>query len=191
MSICLRTSSTFLDRLRSEDQPAAWERFVAVYGVLVRKWCQDQGLDKASYADAVQETSLFVFQNIGRFVHRHPGAFRAWLRVVVKNKIRTLLKRSKARITVDIGGMDLPETRGGASGQDDRNEGLIRRALDLVRGEFRPQTWRAFELVYFQDGQPADVAKKIGISCTAVYIANSRIRRRLSEVARELGENEV
>jgi RNA polymerase sigma-70 factor (ECF subfamily) len=148
-------------------------------------------LDKASYADAVQETSLFVFQNIGRFVHRHPGAFRAWLRVVVKNKIRTLLKRSKARITLDIAKMDLPETRCGDSGQDQRNEGLIRRALDLVRPEFRTQTWRAFELVYFQDGQPAEIARELGISCTAVYIANSRIRRRLSEVARELGENEV
>jgi len=191
MPACLRTSSTFLDRLRSRDNPEAWERFVAIYGTLVRRCCQDHGLEPAFHADAIQETCFFVFQNIGRFEHRHPGAFSACLRVVVKNKIRLLTRRRKSWQTVDVAAMDPVDHRSVDSGQDGKMDSLVHRALELVRGEFKATTWQAFEKIYFQDGKPAAVARELGLSCTAVYIAHSRVRRRLAEAARDLAENEV
>ena len=62
---------------------------------------------------------------------------------------------------------------------------LLRRALDLVRVEFEPATWRAF-LLTAVDGRPApEAAAELGVSAAAVRQAKSRVLRR---VRQELGD---
>jgi RNA polymerase sigma-70 factor (ECF subfamily) len=60
--------------------------------------------------------------------------------------------------------------------------GLLWRAVELVRAEFEERSWQAFWRVTV-DGQPVgDVARDLGVSANAVYVARSRILRRLREV---------
>ncbi len=58
---------------------------------------------------------------------------------------------------------------------------LVRRALEIIQVEFQPSTWRAcWECVV--EGQPAaKVADKLGLSVDAVYIAKSRVIKRLRQ----------
>jgi RNA polymerase sigma-70 factor (ECF subfamily) len=64
---------------------------------------------------------------------------------------------------------------------DSREElqGLYRRALELVRGEFEDRTWRMFWRAVVDDRAPADVAAEFGVTAVAVRKAKSRVLQRL------------
>ena len=59
--------------------------------------------------------------------------------------------------------------------------GILRRAVELVRAEFEAQTWQAFWRVVVDGRRPGDVAEELGITTNAVYLARSRVLRRLRE----------
>ena len=61
---------------------------------------------------------------------------------------------------------------------------MLRCLFEAVELEFEPATVRAFQLVALDGVSGARAADELGISLTAVYIAKSRVLRRL----RELGE---
>jgi RNA polymerase sigma-70 factor (ECF subfamily) len=58
---------------------------------------------------------------------------------------------------------------------------LLHRALELVRLDFEDRTWQAFWRVTVEGQAVADVARDLGMSRNAVYIARSRILQRLHE----------
>ncbi len=62
---------------------------------------------------------------------------------------------------------------------------VCQRALELVRGEFEPQTWDIFWRVTIDGHYPTDVARELGLSTAAIYKAKSRVLARLRE---QLGE---
>ena len=62
---------------------------------------------------------------------------------------------------------------------------LLRRALELVRGEFEPATWRAFLLTAVDGRAAPDAAAELGLTPAAIRQAKSRVLRRLRQ---ELGE---
>ena len=76
----------------------------------------------------------------------------------------------------------LDESEAGPSPSGD----LVRRALALIRPDFTDVTWRAFWRVAMGSQSVADIAKELGITTNAVYIAKSRVLRRLRD---ELGED--
>jgi RNA polymerase sigma-70 factor (ECF subfamily) len=67
------------------------------------------------------------------------------------------------------------------SATEPRSGDLYRRALDLIRSEFEERTWRAFLMVTVEGRLPADVAVELGTTPGAVYIAKSRVLKRLRE----------
>ncbi len=58
----------------------------------------------------------------------------------------------------------------------------MRRALDQVRAEFEDRSWQAFWRVAVDGRRAADVAAELKISVNAVYVARSRILRRLRDI---------
>lgn len=56
---------------------------------------------------------------------------------------------------------------------------LLFRAAQLIRAEFEDVTWRAFEGYVLRDRPVAEVASELGVSVNAVYVAKSRVLRRL------------
>lgn len=64
---------------------------------------------------------------------------------------------------------------------DDPTAEVVRRGLERIRGQFEPRTWQAFRAVAV-DGRPAaDVAAELGVTVGAVYMARSRVLKRLQE----------
>jgi RNA polymerase sigma-70 factor (ECF subfamily) len=51
----------------------------------------------------------------------------------------------------------------------------------LIQGEFEPATWRAFQLVVFEERSAGEAASELGISANAVRIAKSRVLARLRQ----------
>src|SRR5581483_9156033 len=54
---------------------------------------------------------------------------------------------------------------------------LVGRALELMRAEFQPGTWKACWEHVVSGRSAADVAAELGISVGAVYIAKCRVLR--------------
>ena len=51
--------------------------------------------------------------------------------------------------------------------------------MRLVQDEFEHRTWQAFEQTAAEGRSPVDVAAELGMSPGAVYIARSRVLKRL------------
>jgi RNA polymerase sigma-70 factor (ECF subfamily) len=184
------TSTGLLARLRQRDRDA-WERLARLYGPLVYSWCRRRGLRAEDAEDVVQDVFRAVAGHVAEFVHGPGSTFRGWLWTITRNKILDLYRLRRRR----------PEAAGGSDAQErltqipDRLEEsepeinaagqLVRRALNYIRVEFTDETWQAFWRVMIDGQAPNEVALALGLSVNAVYIAKSRVLRRLRE---ELGE---
>ncbi len=184
-------SSSLLRRVQ-ENRPEGWHQVVRLYAPLVYYWCLREGLQPADAEDIVQEVFRTVAARVGQFVRVGPdGSFRGWLRTIVRNKIGNFLRQSHRRIqsekdfcTEKAPHCALPPAAsdGGEGGAHPAETHLLcLQVLELVRTEFEEQTWRAFWRVV-ADGVPAGyVADEMGISVNAVYLAKSRILRRVRD----------
>ncbi len=187
------TSTSLLIRLKASDQ-LAWERLVELYSQLVYLWCRSAGLQAADSADLGQEVFRAVARKIGDFRRERAGdSFRAWLRSITQNKIRDFYKK-QGREAVAAGGSDAQQAmlqvpdrdvETGSSvysaGEDGEARLLFRRAVELIQGEFADRTWEAFWRVTIEDQAPQVVAQDLSISVNAVYLARSRVIRRLRD----------
>jgi RNA polymerase sigma-70 factor (ECF subfamily) len=193
----LTVRSSLLERLRA-GQAEAWERLTGLYGGTVYGWCRRAGVSEADAADVSQEVFAAVARHIADFRRDRPGdSFRGWLWTITRNKVRDHRRRlaDQARAA---GGTTAREVmnqvaEAAGPGSETAAEGesgdLYRRALELIRSEFEERTWRAFLMVTVEGRLPADAAAELGTTPGAVYIAKSRVLKRLrEEFADLLGE---
>jgi RNA polymerase sigma-70 factor (ECF subfamily) len=66
---------------------------------------------------------------------------------------------------------------------------VLRVALVHAREHFEPITWRAFELAWLAGNSAAAVAIELEIPIETVYVAKSRVLKRLEEEVRTLAED--
>jgi RNA polymerase sigma-70 factor (ECF subfamily) len=95
-------------------------------------------------------------------------------------------KQRKASASMETAPLDkLPEAAIADPAEEfweaDYNQFLTRRALEIMRDEFQPNTWKAFWATVVDEKPVADVAKELGMSTTAVYAARHRVKGRLEE----------
>ncbi|MFN4257655.1 MAG: RNA polymerase sigma factor [Gemmataceae bacterium] len=192
----LSVTSTSLLRCVQANDPAAWQRIVSLYSPLIFHWCQRAGLQAADAADVSQEVFRAVAHAIGAFRRDRPGdSFRGWLRVITRNKLRDWARQRQLEVPA-VGGAELLDLLGH---QDDNakptadpadvaedSQLLLRRALELIQAEFEERRWQAFWRVTIEDQSPDQVALDLGMTANAVYLAKSRILRRLREEFVEL-----
>jgi RNA polymerase sigma-70 factor, ECF subfamily len=159
---------------------------------MVYGWCLRAGLQPADAADVGQDVFAAVARGIDGFRRDRAGdTFRGWLYVITRNKLRD---RAASPGAVGTGGSDaqrrlaeLPAEQPGETGatadaeEVNERKALYRRAIECVRGEFEPRTWQAFWRAFVDGHAPADIASDLGITVNAVYLAKSRILRRLRE----------
>jgi len=130
--------------------------------------------------DMEQEVFKTAFELIenGRFEKRfHGPAFRKWLCRIVFNKVGNFRKKRERQES---------NSRGRTADIEEKTL-LARRALEMVRPEFEPTTYEA--AVQFIEGGPAsEVAAALGKSVNAVYIAKSRVMKRVRAVLEKPGE---
>jgi RNA polymerase sigma-70 factor (ECF subfamily) len=192
-----QTSLTLLQRLRA-NEPDAWSRVVSLYRPLVCYWCGRQGVIGADADDVAQEVFQVASARLADFRRERPGdTFRGWLRGITRIKAWEH-RRDAGQFPPAVGGStalqrmhgvadDSPADSDAAPQEDPPAEisALLRRALDYVRVEFEPATWRAFLLTAVDGKSAPDAAAEIGLSAAAVRQAKSRVLRR---VRQELGD---
>ncbi len=189
------TPVSLLERLRRPGDADAWPRFVELYTPLIYLWSRRVGLQDQDAADLVQDVMVSLWKTLPTFQYDPRKGFRRWLRTVTLNKWRDQCKRRAAQPRTDglllaEGDLaDLPDpVDPDAFWEIEYRRRLISRALEVMKTDFRPTTWKAcWEHVV--EGRPAaEVARELGITAGAVYAARIRVLDRLRQELADLLE---
>ena len=189
------TSVSLLDRLKEARPDASdWDRLQGIYLPLINRWLgRVPGLGVEA-DDLTQEVFLVVTREISAFQRQREGSFRAWLRQVTVNKVRSHRKKRYRRPTVGTG-----RRRTGSSTVWPTptatlpENGTWTTIVTSFRNCSRSSSltsarrhWEAFRR-FAVDGQPAtQVAEEMGLSVNAVIQAKARVLKRLREEAGDL-----
>ena len=190
------SDSSLLARVKHRDADA-WQRMVALYGPLVYHWCRAQRLQPNDAADVCQEVFASVFKSVETFQPAaSQGSFRAWLWGITRHRLLDFYRDLRAR----------PQAAGGTSAQEQSlqlpdslddsppdepvrgQDPVWGRAIEMVRAQFEPHTWRAFWRVVVDGQRPADVAEELTTTIAAVYQAKARVLRELRRQMSDLEE---
>lgn len=167
----------------------AWSRLVTKYFPLVYGWCRKVGLQPADSADVTQDVFRGIVCGINRF-HREEkrATFRGWLRRITQRRIIDFRRAQFRQRGTSNAGVVIklisektiqPSIETTNSCQPQRETMQI---ISNIQAEFEPTTWQAFYRTAVDNASPADVAEDLGISLNAVYLAKSRVLRRLRTV---------
>jgi RNA polymerase sigma-70 factor (ECF subfamily) len=172
------TSVSLLKRLRSEPSEAAWEHFVRQYRPLLLYWARRLGLQHEDAADLVQEVLVVMVRKLPQFQYHPEQSFRGWMRTILINKWRD---RRARRLAVPLEEGERHPASCDTEGLEEREHRhhVLGEARRLAAAAFEPATCRAFWETVVAGRPAAQVAETLGISVNAVYVARSRVLRRL------------
>ena len=116
------------------------------------------------------------------------GHFRGWLRQIMVNRLREFWRAQKReRAFLEPLLEQLQDPASGLSQRWDRehDQHVVQVLLAQLKPDFAPLTWQAFHRL--GEGEtPKAVAAALGLSVNAVFLARSRILKRLREAARDM-----
>jgi RNA polymerase sigma-70 factor (ECF subfamily) len=189
------TRYSLLLRIQDSRNQAAWAEFVAIYEPLVYRLARRRGLQDADARDLCQE----VFRAVAGAAHRWEpdparGSFRGWLFRIARNHVLNHLRhqRRHPRASGDSNLARLMEATSAPRDEPSREiEEQYRRELfhvaaAAIEPEFTRPTWQAFWRTAVESQPIASVARELGLSTGAVYIARSRVLARLRERVEEI-----
>jgi RNA polymerase sigma factor (sigma-70 family) len=185
------TSASLLQRVREQNDETGWQRLIELYTPLIRTWIGRQVRQTEDVKDLVQQVFTVVVGKLPAFVHNgRAGAFRLWLRSITVNHLRAYWRAQRSPLGAEVeAALDqLEDPTSALSRQWDREHDnhVVRKVLALIEPEFRPATWQAFCRLVFDEAAPESVAAELGLTVNAVFIAKSRVLRRLRQEAEGL-----
>ncbi len=172
--------------MTSEENPGRTpeeelNRLVPEYQTALLRLCYTYLRDRTAAEDAVQETFLKAYRNIGRF--RGDAGEKTWLMKIAVNVCRDLRRSAWFRhvnrtVTPDV----LPEPSAEASERDGEISAEVMRLPVKMK--------EVVLLYYYQDMTAAETAKALGVTQQAVSGRLRRARARLRNVLEGEGTDE-
>jgi RNA polymerase sigma-70 factor (ECF subfamily) len=181
----METSVSLLERLAGAPTDDDWRRLDELYRPLLRGWVARLGVPASDVEDLVQDVLFVVSRKIGKFERRGKGAFRAWLRKILANRVRDYFRGKKylPSITRDswLDEFELPDSALSRLWERDHDEHVAAELIKRVLGDFEPVTRQAFRR-HVMEGEPAvEVAKALKLSLNSVLLAKSRVLKRVRQ----------
>ncbi len=182
------------------NESAAWDLLVELYASVVYARCRHHWHMPATDAEHIgQEVFTAVALKLKDFQRNRNGSFRAWLRTITDNRCKDALSRKQ--LAAAAGGSEMraalenvAEETFSASNiatEPDEKTILIRRALKAVENEFSERDIKIFWSIAVDDRNRQDLASQFGVSENVVYLAWSRVRKRLREIYAELIDDDI
>jgi RNA polymerase sigma-70 factor (ECF subfamily) len=176
------TPLSLLDRLLSDDNDEAWQRFSGLYGPLIRRWVGRLVSGADSIDDMTQEVLKALVEGLPGFRHNlRKGAFRKWLRSIMIHRVRRYWRDRHPNIKQLSEAKDLEDPRSELSRlwDTEHDRHVVRSLLERVRPEFDARTWEIFRRLVFGGSSPREVAAFLDCSLNVVYMAKSLVLKRL------------
>lgn len=178
------TQVSLIMRIRDREDDSAWRVFVDVYSPLLYGFCRMKGLQASDAADVTQESLIRVTKGIQSFEYdRSKGAFRDWLATIVYNEIRRHVAKSTTNWET-IFESDVPDDGTGSQWKEHFQRHVFETALQRCKNHFEQTTWQLFEHSWLKGEAIDQVAEKFSVGSEKIYVARSRVLKRLkTEVA--------
>jgi RNA polymerase sigma-70 factor (ECF subfamily) len=170
----------------------AWEDLAGLYRPLILGWLGRHGVPAGDLEDLGQDVLLSVVKRLPAFRHSgRRGAFRSWLRTIVCSRTADYWRAAGPAARARGGGAALREVADPGGGLDrqwdeEHDRYVLHCLLDLVEEEFEPLTLKAFRRLALDGAGGAEAARELGLSVAAVYVAKSRVLRRVRQEAEGL-----
>lgn len=185
------TRASLILRLPSSADAEAWHEFVSIYEPFIYRFARRGGLQDADACELVQNVLVTVARAVARWEpDADRGKFRTWLFRIARNQLIDAAGRMRRQVSARGGTsmLDLldqqPACDVWSSAEVVRllhRRELFRWAADRVMGSVKQATWQAFWLTAVLDQSAEEVARSLGLTTGAVYIARSRVLSRLRE----------
>jgi RNA polymerase sigma-70 factor (ECF subfamily) len=185
-----KTPPSLLEQLRAPTPPKeSWERFLELFGAFLYECVRVMRVPEEHASEVVQEVFLTLLRGLDRCRYDpRRGRFRDWLRTVLRNQWRAIRRREfrrsgRERTGIDLGQLEEPAApHEAAFWEQDYCRHLIERALALVRKEVSEKIWAAFERSAIQGLPIQEVARSLGTTVNAVWMARFRVRKQLRDL---------
>jgi RNA polymerase sigma-70 factor (ECF subfamily) len=186
-----RTTTQLLDALRDHSNEPAWGYVDSRYRPVIVGFARRLGLSDSDAEDVSQQTlTEFVTSFRAGKYSRGKGRLSSWILGIAHHLCLKVLRRRSAPTDPRSPAFDQPpdEQTLRLLWTRERDRVLLMRAFELLASESDadPKTLLAFEL-YALRGVPADqAAMQCGMSLDQLYVAKSRVSKRLRVVLDEL-----
>lgn len=183
------TRPSLLLRIRNRSDADAWRTFDAIYRPMLQRFAHACGLNDTDAEDVTQHCLAATYRNIGEFAYDpKKGRFKSWLRTMVNNRVRDLL-RMRGEQQGDTRAFQQAQER--EPSPDEVFEKIwmeehLRHCLHELRMEVEETTFQAF-WNYVMEEQPVErVCAELGIKPNNVYTIKWRMTERIAARMKEL-----
>lgn len=183
-----RTTTQLLDALRDPRDDASWGSIDARFRPVVQGLARRMGLNYSEAEEAAQQTlAEFVRAYRDNRYDRASGRLSSWILGIARNTILGNLKRRGAGETLAEDDR-FSEAHLRSAWSEERDYVVLGEALALLRDDsgVDDRTLLAFELTGLRGVPAPEAASQCGMTVDQVYVAKSRITRRLRDLVREL-----
>ena len=189
------TSQTLIGRLAHDPSSEAWGEFVDKYAPTVFTWAWQAGLQDSDAADVTQEVLMKLLEKMRVFQYDPKrGSFRGWLKTITVNSARDCGRRL-ARTPIGPDGLSSVGDPAswdelGRRIDEEYQQQLLAQAESVVKGIVKPNTWRVYEMLIKECMATTVVAASLDLKIAEVYVAKSRVLKRLKEVVQQIEESD-
>jgi RNA polymerase sigma-70 factor (ECF subfamily) len=161
----------------------------------VYAYCRRRGLQASDVADVTQEVMAQVLRSIPDFTYQpERGRFRDWLGTITLTKLlRFLSWNARAGKGGDAGAEELTKQVEAPESDTLWSEAFHARVLEVAmnraRPDFQEATWTIFEHAWLRGRAAPEVARELGVPIESVYLAKSRVLKRLRTEVVTLAED--
>lgn len=181
----MNTPVSLLNRIRDHAHPGDWERFADLYYPLVFSWAWRACGAYHDALDLTQTVFLNVHRSLQSFEHRGAGSLRAWLRQILRNELNDL-RAKRFPDLVDFNELfELQSLRRSGTPESAGYDSIFQEVCSMVRPEFSDHAWDIFERTFIQGKDMGQVARDLGVSKNTLYMARTRVIRRMKQVLAE------
>lgn len=194
-----RTRVTLLHRISQNpaDQPS-WSEFVQLYGPTIRTWIIHWGLQEADAQDVVQNVLLRLTKKLPQFQYDSSRSFRGWLKTLTHHAWHDFVTEAgyRHRGSGDSSVMDQLQSVAAREDLAARVEAtfdkeLLEVALGRVRERVASTTWEAFRLAALDGLAPQQVADKLGVRVSQVYLSKHRVQKLVQEEIKAIEDGQA
>jgi RNA polymerase sigma-70 factor (ECF subfamily) len=183
------TRPSLLLRIRDQADTQAWRIFDAIYRPMLCRFARAAGLSDADAEDIAQQCLTTVARRIGEFAYDpQKGRFKSWLRTMVNNRVRNLLRDRREH---QAGPRQFERVQEREPSPDEVFDKIwmeehLWHCLRELRAEVGETTYKAFQSYVIEQCPVEKVCSELNITPSNLYTIKWRMTERVAAKMKEL-----